>query len=241
MCESVFQLTKANQRLMVKAGQIKSCGHTAIAMGMESWAFISSRLGQCTSLFVPARKSRTKQSITNANLSLASSQQTTTKYTYKANAIDQYNIIRNLMSSVAGAGVKKRHTPSKSNNMLTLQKSDTVHMCDVDPSDFTDIENKSNFMQLQYDSCQRECKLSIKCHPFIASNAQSSAFDEFKHRNEIDWGNEFTISPGANLELDGALWVVETVDNLNDTVIVKKRRGEERRSISVQEATNALL
>jgi hypothetical protein len=162
MAESILCFTRAFTKLLVRSGQVLGNQTVTLNLSIESWYFISKRLGNNIDLEYKTTRTKTKQNITHPNLSLESKKLVTYKETITARSPEGYDTFRELFSSTAGIGVRKRHPPTKTVgnvnlNPSHLQETDTVHMCDVDPSYLMDNLNAPiNFIQLQYDHRLRE-------------------------------------------------------------------------------------
>jgi hypothetical protein len=249
MAESILCFTRAFTKLLVRSGQVLGNQTVTLNLSIESWYFISKRLGNNIDLEYKTTRTKTKQNITHPNLSLESKKLVTYKETITARSPEGYDAFRELFSSTAGIGVRKRHPPTKTVgnvnlNPSHLQETDTVHMCDVDPSYLMDDLNAPiNFIQLQYDHRLRECKLIIKCYAFMANSHNCATYETRRQSHGLPTNTNIDcdLRVGLNLRLDGLPWVIDQIDRINGSVQISRRRTNERRQITISEARQAVL
>jgi hypothetical protein len=227
MAESILGFTRAFTKLLVRSGQVLGKQTETLNVSVKSWYFLSKRLGDNIDLEYKTTMPKTKQNITHANLSLQSKKLITCKETINARSPEGYDAFRELFSSSPGIGVRKRHPPTKTVgnvnlNLSHLQETDTVHMCDVDPSYLMDDLNAPiNFIQLQYDHRLCECKLIVKCYAFMANSRNSAVYDELRQRQGLPslMNVESDLRVGLHLRLDVLSWVILQIDRANGSVL----------------------
>ena len=181
---------------------------------------------------------KTKQNITNSNLSLGAILIPTNKGTIKATSSAGFAILRDVFGSSFGVGVRGKYPPISqidipAQNPRNISVYDTINMVDVSVGDDPPLGwfdpqadgvgtygDDRNFIRMVYNKRNNECRLSIKCCAILSGNCEAPAFIEYMNSIRTTWSNHGDAADdlylNAAIEVTGEVWYVTAINHNND-------------------------
>jgi hypothetical protein len=157
--ESVSQITRLSDSMLVKTGALKRQVTKKVAMPRESWNYILRTLETSSQEYLEFALNHhfpSKVKITTDNLTLSVNKIKCTRYAVTARNVEGFDALRTVIGRV-GYGVKKKHPnmsaieANNGSNRLTVQEHDLIHVVHVNEdevlyrdSSFEDVTHVCN-------------------------------------------------------------------------------------------------
>jgi hypothetical protein len=193
-----------------------------------------------------SKASKIKQCLYLPFLSLGCAAVSMQRHIISACNADAFNVLRRYFPN-CGVGIKKRHPPLSSinkgdgSNQLTLQNHDIINIVDIDYDQFdhdmdstTNDSGCQNFVKIAYDVRLRRCSISIKFYSALVSLFSQDIVAYLQTTNVLP-------GPDVFVEIDGDVWKILTVNEMNGTTTLQHLDNNNIRVVSSQLANDSII
>jgi hypothetical protein len=209
--ESISQIARLSDSMLVKTGTINRQVTKKVAMPRESWNYMLRTLETSSQEYLEFALNHhfpSKVKITTDNLTLSVNKINCTRYAITARNVAGFDALSAVIGRV-GFGIKKKHPnlsaieANDGSNRLTVQQHDLVHVVHIDetevlyrdPSFFENVTHvcnptrpASNFIRMTYETHTNQLALTMKCYSSLVSLLSDDA-KSFLRSNNIMTGS----------------------------------------------------
>lgn len=232
--ETLTIIGKASEQMLCKSTKLTSTVASSINLGMGQFKHIQRTIEQQQEddIKIKTTNINTIKKIQHCDMSLETKSLPTKKTTIKVNSSNGYKAIRKSFGSTVGVGLNKKYPKAppnkkKKSKILSMQRSDTIKMVDIEVNKDQDKSKGSSFLKLVFDERQGKLTMSMRCTPVVVKSCKSDKLANYVKSNVPFL--DHAIQEGIICEINDKFW--EVVQVFGKYCTIKRKDGQEEQTV----------